>query len=165
MGFNADTMPSQTETGSRLTQFITTDLFWKISQVLATIGIGLAIYLFYSYLSPQPPTLCEINATVNCDAVTKGPLAEWFGVPVSLVGLIGYVTILYSTVRKNLKLFLAMVTFGMLFCLRLTFLEIFVEHVLCPVCVMCQLIMATLFGLGIWRGLSNRLAEKSGSND
>lgn len=123
--------------------------FWSVAQILATIGIGLAIYLFYSYLSPQPPTLCEINATINCEAVTKGPLAEWFGIPVSLVGLVGYVVILYAAISKKLNLFLAMVTFGMLFCLRLTFLEIFVEEVLCPVCLLCQLIMATLFGMGL----------------
>lgn len=125
--------------------------FWKIAQILATIGIGLAIYLFYSYLAPQPPTLCEVNATINCEAVTKGPLAVWFGVPVSLVGLVGYITILYASLTKKLNLFIAMVTFGMLFCLRLTFLEIFVEHVICPVCMMCQTIMATLFAMGWYR--------------
>lgn len=118
---------------------------YKISKILSIIGIGLAIYLFYSYLAPTPPGLCNITATINCDAVTKGPLAEIFGIPVSLIGLIGYILILYSSILKLKKLHLGMTTFGMLFCLRLTFLEIFVEKVFCPVCGACQLVMLALF--------------------
>ena len=118
---------------------------YKISKILSIIGIGLAIYLFYSYLAPTPPGLCNITATINCDAVTKGPLAEIFGIPVSLIGLIGYIFILYSSILKLKKLHLGMVTFGMLFCLRLTYLEIFVEKVFCPVCGASQLVMLILF--------------------
>ncbi len=121
------------------------DKLFKFSVYLAAIGIILASYLFYSYLAPNPPGLCDINATVNCDAVTKGPLAEFLGVPVSLVGLIGYIVILSSSLMKNKKLHLFMTTFGMVFCLRLTYLEIFVEDVFCPVCGACQLVMLILF--------------------
>jgi len=122
---------------------------WKLSTALSLIGIILAGYLFYSYLAPVPPGLCDISATINCDAVTKGGLATLFGIPVSLVGLIGYIFILYSSLLKLKKLHLFMAGFGMLFCLRLTFLEIFVEKVICPVCLACQLIMLTLFILSL----------------
>jgi len=122
---------------------------WKVSSILAIIGIILAIYLFYSYLAPIPPGLCDITASVNCDSVTKGHLAELFGIPVSLVGLIGYIIILYSTLIKTPKLMFAMTAFGMLFCLRLTYLEIFAEKVFCPVCGACQLVMLILFILSL----------------
>ena len=122
---------------------------WQAVIVLSLIGIVLASYLFYNYLAPSPLTLCDINATVNCDAVTKGPLAEFMGVPVSLVGLIGYAFILISGILKNKKLLLFMSTFGMLFCLRLTYLEIFSLKVFCPVCGACQLVMLTLFIIGL----------------
>ena len=122
---------------------------WKAVTVLSLIGIVLGSYLFYNYLSPSPFTLCDINSTVNCDAVTKGPLAEFMGVPVSLVGLIGYALILVSGILKNKKLLLFMSTFGMLFCLRLTYLEIFSLKVFCPVCGACQLVMLTLFIIGL----------------
>lgn len=118
---------------------------WKISLILSLIGIILASYLFYSFLAPNPPGLCDINATINCKAVTKGVLATIFGIPVSLVGLIGYILILYSSLLKLKKLHLFMTGFGMIFCLRLTFLEIFVEKVYCPICLACQLIMLILF--------------------
>ncbi len=118
---------------------------WKISAGLALIGIGLASYLFYSYLSPNPPGFCNLSPTINCNAVTKGALATLFGIPVSLIGLIGYILILYSSLLKLKKLHLFMAGFGMLFCLRLTFLEIFSEKVYCPICLACQLIMLVLF--------------------
>jgi uncharacterized membrane protein len=122
---------------------------WKTSTILSIIGLVLASYLFYSYLAPTPPGLCNITATINCHAVTKGPLAEFLGIPVSLVGLIGYALILYASLMKFKKLHLAMTTFGMVFCLRLTYLEIFVEKVFCPVCGACQLVMLILFILSL----------------
>jgi len=122
---------------------------WTIISILATIGIGLAIYLSYNYLSPNPLELCNINSTVNCDAVTKGELRQWYGVPVPFVGLIGYIVILISAYFKQKKLALAMTIFGMLFCLRLTYLEIFVLKVICPVCLLCQLDMLAVFSLSV----------------
>jgi uncharacterized membrane protein len=118
---------------------------WKISKILSLIGVILAIYLFYNFLATTPSGLCNINSTVNCDAVTKGNLATIFGIPVSLIGLIGYILILYASLMKFKKLHLAMTTFGVIFCLRLTILEIFVEKVFCPVCGACQIIMLILF--------------------
>lgn len=126
-------------------QILHNQLMWKTSTILASIGILLAIYLFYSYLTPVPPGLCDISATVNCNAVTKGNLAELFSIPVSLVGLIGYIFILYASIMRFKKLHLFMSAFGMIFCLRLTILELLVEKVYCPVCLTCQLIMLTLF--------------------
>jgi len=122
---------------------------YKASILLSLIGIGLATYLFYSYLAPTSPGFCNISATVNCDAVTKGNLAEIFSIPVSLIGLIGYILILYSSLMRLKKLHLFMSSFGMLFCLRLTYLEILVEKVYCPVCLACQLVMLTLFILSL----------------
>ena len=122
---------------------------WAWVTNLSLIGIILASYLFYNYLSPSPFTLCDVNSTINCDAVTKGPLAEFMGVPVSLVGLIGYALILVSSIIKNKKLLLFMTTFGMVFCLRLTYLEIFSLKVFCPVCGLCQLVMLILFVIAL----------------
>ncbi len=118
---------------------------YKWSAGLAGFGIILATYLFYSYLAPTPPGLCNISSTVNCGAVTKGALAVFLGVPVSLVGLIGYITILYASLMKFKRLHLFMTAFGLLFCLRLTYLEIFQEKVFCAVCGACQLVMLALF--------------------
>lgn len=133
---------------------LTEENFWKIIKFLSIIGIILASYLFYNYLaynvfSFAPLEVCNISKSVNCDAPTKGAISTLFGIPVSLIGLIGYFTILYSALTKKKKLALGMTTFGMLFCLRLTFIELFVIHVICPVCVFCQIIMFVVWLLSI----------------
>jgi len=130
-----------------------TEKMWTAITILASIGIGLALYLLYNYLSPKPLEICNVNATINCDAVTKGNLRDFLGLPVPLFGLVGYVGILLSAVYKQKKWVMGLATFGLLFCLRLTYLEIFVENVLCPVCLLCQLDMLTVFALAfmLWR--------------
>lgn len=108
---------------------------------LALFGVGLASYLYYEYLVQDTFGICNINAVFNCVPITKGPLAELFGIPVALIGLVGYVTIFLTAWKKSFKWAFFMATFGMLFCLRLTILEIFVEKVICPVCMACQAVM------------------------
>lgn len=133
---------------------------FQVSAWLAALGLILASYLFYSYLAPVPLGLCNLSAAVNCDAVTKGPLAEFLGVPVSLVGLIGYITILYASLMQFKKLHLFMTGFGMVFCLRLTYLEIFAEKVFCPVCGACQIVMLALFIISVKLNQTHATAKK-----
>lgn len=130
---------------------------WRAVRILSIIGIILASYLFYSYLTRPAFQPCYINSSINCDAVIKGPLSTVFGIPVSLIGLAGYITIFLSSVVKNKKLLLTMSAFGLLFCLSLTYQEIFVLKVICPVCVTCQIVMLLVFILGIRLNLKRKL--------
>lgn len=116
---------------------------------MAVVGIGLALFLLWErYFTPsfQP---CNINATVNCDAVISGSLADTLGIPTPLIGLTGYVIILFAALKKNSKLILGMSSFGLAFCLYLLYMEVVVLKVLCPVCLACQADMLTVFILGI----------------
>jgi len=116
-------------------------------KILAVVGIFLALFLLWErYFQPsfQP---CNINATVNCDAVISGTLANTLGIPTPLIGLTGYIIILFAAFKKNAKLVLGMATFGLLFCLYIAYREIFQLRVICPVCILCQLDMITVFTL------------------
>ena len=118
-------------------------------KILGVIGILLALFLLWErYFHPtfQP---CNINSTVNCNAVISGAVSNTLGIPTPLIGLIGYIFILYGAFKKNAKLILGMSTFGLAFCLYIAFIELFQLHVVCPVCVACQLDMITVFVLGI----------------
>jgi uncharacterized membrane protein len=53
-----------------------------------------------------------------------------------------------------------MTSFGMVFCLRLTYLEIFQENVFCPVCGACQIVMLVLFIISVKLNRSNAPAQK-----
>jgi len=118
-------------------------------KILGVIGITLALFLLWErYFKPsfQP---CNINSTINCNAVISGEVADTLGIPTPLIGLIGYIIILFAAFKKNAKLVLAMSTFGLAFCLYIAFIELFQLRVVCPVCVACQLDMITVFVLGI----------------
>jgi len=129
---------------------MTTKTLWNLSYFLSIIGIGLAIYLLYYYFASSQPQVCNLGSTINCQAVTKGDLRNFLGLPVALYGLMGYIFIAYASLARNQKLHLAMTSFGLIFCLRLTYLEIFQLKVICPVCLICQSIMFLVFALSIY---------------
>jgi uncharacterized membrane protein len=127
---------------------------WKALIILSSLGILLAVYLFYNFLTKPQVESCYFNSHINCDAVTKGSLSTLFGIPVPLVGLVGYIVILISSIFKQKLLVLAMSTFGMVFCLFITYQEIFILKVICPVCLTCQLVMFTVFLLAIYLNIN-----------
>jgi uncharacterized membrane protein len=122
---------------------------WKAIRLLSILGIILATYLFVSYLTRPAFQPCYLNSVINCDAVIKGPISVTLGIPTALYGLAGYIAIFILTFFKKTKLVIAVATFGMLFCLRLTFIEIFILKVYCPVCLTCQLDMLATFILSL----------------
>lgn len=118
-------------------------------KILAGIGIFLALFLLWErYFQPsfQP---CNINATINCDAVIDGEVSNTLGIPTPLIGLVGYAIIMIAAFKKNAKLVLGMAAFGLAFCLYIAYRELFQLHVICPVCIACQLDMIAVFILGI----------------
>jgi uncharacterized membrane protein len=125
-------------------------------KILGVIGIFLAVFLLWEQFFHPSFQPCNINATVNCDAIINGLVAKTLGIPTPLIGLTGYIFILIGAFRKNAKLVLGMASFGLAFCLYIGIREIFQLHVLCPVCILCQLDMITVFTLGI---LLNRKAS------
>lgn len=117
-------------------------------KILAVVGIGLSLFLLWErYFQPtfQP---CNINATINCDAVINGEVANTFGIPTPLIGLLGYLVILFAAFKRNARLAWGMSMFGLAFCLYIAFIELFQLRVICPVCIACQLDMITVFILG-----------------
>ena len=116
--------------------------------MLALIGIGLAIFLLWEQFFHPSFQPCNINETINCDAVISGVVAKTLGIPTPIIGLIGYIVIFFSAVKKNAKLVLGVAAFGLLFCLYIASREIFQLRVICPVCILCQLDMITVFILG-----------------
>ncbi len=119
--------------------------WFLVISVLYIVGIILATYLLYSFYNPKPALFCDINDRVNCQAVVSGSLATFAGVPVSLVGLIGYAFLLFAGLTYRKRLAFAVSTFGMIFCLRVTILEVFFIKVICPICITCQIVMLLIF--------------------
>lgn len=121
--------------------------FWV--KILAVIGLVLGTYLMWEQVSRPAWQPCNINATVNCDAVIKGAVSKTLGIPTPIYGLVGYALILIGAFIKNKKLILSMAGFGLAFCMYIAYRELFQLHVICPVCIGCQIDMIITFILAI----------------
>ncbi len=64
---------------------------------LALIGAGIAGYLTYTHFQHTPP----VCPTSGCEVVQKSRWSELFGIPVALLGLLTYLSIVASTVIRH----------------------------------------------------------------
>ncbi len=123
--------------------------------VLATIGLGVASYLTYIHYAGIKP-LCGRNGG-GCEIVQTSEYSKLAGVPVALIGLIGYISILGSLlVPESESSRFATVAFTLIgfgFSLYLTYRELFSIHHICEWCVSSAVIVTLLMCLSVWRFL------------
>jgi uncharacterized membrane protein len=127
--------------------------------VISTIGLGWATYLTYVHYSGAAP-LCSLKGD-PCAAVQKSTYSELVGIPVALIGAIGYLLILgtlLATDDERGRFATAALTLGGFgFSAYLTYREIFTLHKICEDCVASAVIMTILVCLSIWRFLRGDL--------
>lgn len=123
-------------------------LFFAV-KALSIVGIILACYLLWQRFFTPEFQPCNLNATINCNAIISGAVANTLGIPTPLYGLIGYIVIFFAAMFRKKNLLLGMATFGLAFCLWIGYREIFELHVICPVCILCQIVIITIFTLAI----------------
>lgn len=84
----------------------------KIRRILLTllplIGLALSIELCVVYYNANfvvdaQPSICAINESMDCDGVAKTAYAQFFGVPLSLWGVILYLFFLFMTYVDKLQ--------------------------------------------------------------
>jgi uncharacterized membrane protein len=123
--------------------------------VLATIGVGVAGYLTYVHYTGTQPA-CSIKGN-PCAQVQKSRYSELAGVPVALIGLLGYIAILGSlSVRENeiSRFATAALTLGGFgFSAYLTAREVFTLEKICEWCVGSAILMTIMMVLSLWRFL------------
>jgi uncharacterized membrane protein len=112
---------------------------------LAVAGIAVAGYLTWVHYAGVEP-ICA-GGGGGCERVQNSSYAELAGVPVALLGLIGYGLILLSLAvpgdaGRFAGALLALVGFG--FSLYLTYLELFEIDAICQWCVASAVLMSAL---------------------
>jgi uncharacterized membrane protein len=121
---------------------------------LTVIGLGIASYLTYTHYE-HVVVLCSISH--GCETVQHSVYSKLAGVPVALIGLIGYVAILITLLApENETTRLATMAFtlvGFGFSAYLTYRELFSIHAICQWCVGSATIMTILVCLAVWRFL------------
>ena len=127
----------------------------KIIFVLSIFGVLLSTYSLLHNQGFASGEFCVYGEVINCDIVNKGPFSQIAGIPVSLIGIVGYMflavgswMLLHNFDDKSLKWFLFLAAcVGLIFSLYLTSLEAFVLHAWCLVCLVSQVLILTITGL------------------
>src|ERR1700742_206589 len=123
--------------------------------VLTVLGSALAGYLTYIHYAGIKP-LCGTNGG-GCEIVQTSQYSKLVGVPVALIGLLGYIAILGSLLApENETSRFATVAFtvvGFGFSAYLTYRELYSIHHICEYCVSSAVIVTILMFLSIWRFL------------
>jgi uncharacterized membrane protein len=121
---------------------------------IAVIGLGIATYLTIVHYAGGAP-VCAIAH--GCETVQKSDYSKLAGVPVALLGLIGYVGILAALIKddenaRSVAAFLSLLGFG--FSAWLTYTEIAIIDAICIWCVGSAICMAILAALNVSRVLT-----------
>jgi uncharacterized membrane protein len=131
--------------------------------VLSVIGLGLASYLTYVHYAGIKPAC---TAGESCTKVQTSSYSKLAGVPVALMGLIGYVAILASLLaaeREATRLATAVFTLGGFgFSAYLTYRELFSIHAICEWCVSSAVVLTVMMCLSVWRFLRGELRPAVG---
>jgi uncharacterized membrane protein len=124
---------------------VTTDRRLRLAAVvLALIGLGVAAYLTYVHYEDIRP-VCGLGG--DCVKVQTSEWSKLAGIPVAVLGLIGYAVILVSLFVPGEEALIAgaltsLVGFG--FSAYLTYREVFTIEAICQWCVASAIIMTLL---------------------
>ncbi len=142
----------------------------RIIQLLSVPGMVLAYYLWLFHDSKVFPS-CTISELWDCGQVSgpSGQFSSLGGVPVALIGLLGYAAIFlliwlkdwFPALDDNMPELMTIVTgmaFG--FTLFLTGLEAFVIHAFCQYCIVSGGIVTIMFVLSLLFLRSSRKARR-----
>ncbi|HEY8583158.1 MAG TPA: vitamin K epoxide reductase family protein, partial [Capillimicrobium sp.] len=121
-----------------------------VMTVIALLGTAVAGYLTITHYAGAAP-VCALSG--SCETVQSSEYAKLAGVPVAVLGLVGYLAILASlAVARGERGRLArvgMTAVGFGFSAYLTYLELFVIDAICQWCVASAVLMTALFALAV----------------
>jgi uncharacterized membrane protein len=116
--------------------------------ILAVCGIVVSSLSLQHHYATSKTAYCEIGETFNCDIVNRSEYSSIFGIPVALIGMLGYAALAgLATVYRERRetpamLFIAAVA-GLAFASYLTYIEARVLGVWCILCLSSLALIAT----------------------
>jgi len=121
---------------------------------LAIAGLAIATYLTVVHYDGGDP-VCLAGGH-GCATVQESDYAKTAGLPVPVIGIFGYLTLLLAAALPGdrgrlLGLFAALIGFG--FSIYLTYLELFVIDAICQWCIGSAVVMTLSFVVALLRAL------------
>jgi uncharacterized membrane protein len=130
---------------------------YRASVALVIVGLLVSIYMtIYKVTSNDGMCL----GSGDCSTVNASRYSEVNGIPVALIGVLGYLAILAAHYFENRNRFFeqnsALMIFGMaltgfLFTIWLIYVEVAILQALCPFCVTSQTAMTIIFIISVMR--------------
>jgi vitamin-K-epoxide reductase (warfarin-sensitive) len=108
--------------------------------LVAIAGVAVSSVSLYEHFATSTTSFCNFSDPFNCDLVNRSEYSTVFGVPVALVGIVGYILVAaLATVYRNQAqtpvLLLVASVAGLAFALYLAYIEKFVLGVWCILCL------------------------------
>ncbi len=105
----------------------------------AVAGVAVSSVSLHHHFSKSMTSFCNLGESFNCDLVNRSVYSTVLGVPVALIGILGYLLILglatvYRDKAETPVMLLVVSVGGLGFALYLTYIE---AHVLGVWCILC----------------------------
>src|SRR5437588_6322432 len=119
-----------------------------VISVLAIAGMIISSVSLYHHYGTDTSSFCDLGGEFNCDIVNRSVYSEVLGIPVALIGIVGYAlllglaTFLRAKVEAPMLLLGASLS-GLCFALYLTYIE---GWVLGAWCILCLSSLAMISG-------------------
>ena len=123
--------------------------------VLAVAGVVVSSVSLQHHYATSKTEYCDIGESFNCDIVNRSAYSSVMGIPVALIGVLGYVALavlatIYQTRRDTPLLLFGGAAAGLAFALYLTYIE---DHVLGVWCILCLSSLALIAAITLVSGL------------
>jgi len=123
--------------------------------ILAVCGIVVSSVSLQNHYATSKTAYCDIGAAFDCDIVNRSEYSSILGIPVALIGMIGYgalagLVTVYRERRETPLMLLSGAAAGLAFALYLTYIE---GHVLGVWCILCLSSLALITTITILSGL------------
>lgn len=129
----------------------------RVIMALAVIGVYLAVRALQIHYSTGL-TPCSINDIWDCGAVNRGPYSVFYGVPVALIGIVGYTFLFVMEALKKWRVMTVASVGALGFSLYLTHIEASILQTWCQYCVGSLITISLITVLAIIQVIVRRRA-------
>ena len=122
--------------------------------LFAVLGIAVSSVSLDHHFRKSKTSYCDFGESFNCDIVNRSEYSTIAGVPVALIGILGYAVLLaFATFYRSKAETPAILVFasgaGLAFALYLTYVEKFILSVWCILCLSSLAVIFTITILSV----------------
>ena len=126
--------------------------------LVSLAGVIVSAISLDHHFATSKSSFCDIGQSFNCDLVNRSAYSTLFGVPVALIGVVGYLVLLslatvYRQKAEALVLLAITSALGLTFALYLTYIE---AHVLGVWCILCLSSLTLILAIAVLSGIVAR---------